>query len=370
MKAAVLEPSGKQLVIHDDVEIIAPRMGEVRVAVHYCGLCRSDLTVIENEGWVTDPMIVGHEASGKVEAVGPGVTHLKPGDRVVLSPVPPCGLCYFCVRSEHSLCLNSNSILTGTLADGETGLSRAGQKVMRGLGVGAFAERVLIPARGAVRIPDELPLDTACVIGCALQTGVGAVFYTAEVGIGATVLVTGLGGVGIAAVQGARIRGARVIIGSDPVAARRQVALDFGATHVLDPQAVDLREQCLTLTDQVGVDYCVECAGRSELMEAGLEALRPGGTLVCVGAPALEESIHIPSAAMFVASSKILKGCLLGSSNSPRDIPLLADMACQGTLDISSMITHRRPLEEINEAVEDMKAGRGIRTVLELCPED
>ena len=205
MRAALLEAPNKPLVMVDDIEIRAPHVGEVRVAVKHCGLCHSDLSIMNGSFPSGLPIILGHEASGIVDAVGPGVENLSPGDRVVLTPCPPCGNCYWCVRNEHSLCVNTTSIMTNALPDGTTGLSRGGEPVYRGLGVGAFAEYVITPTTGAIKISDDVPLDVACVIGCAVQTGVGAALNTAKIKEGDTVLVMGLGGVGMSVVQGARL---------------------------------------------------------------------------------------------------------------------------------------------------------------------
>src|SRR3989442_2521959 len=230
MRAAILEAAGQPFVVRDDVEIEAPRPGPVRVKVPHCGGCPSDLSVADGVFPAPTPIILGPEAAGVVEAVAAEVEGLAPGDHVVLTPVPPCGTCYWCVRREPGVCVNTAGIQTNTLRDGRTGLSRRGGMVFRGLNVGAFAEYVLTPATGAVKIPHEIPLDVACVVGCAVQTGVGAALNTARVAPGATVLVMGLGGVGLSIVQGARVAGAARIIAADPVAARRAAAIGFGAT--------------------------------------------------------------------------------------------------------------------------------------------
>ena len=196
MKAAVLEEPGRPLVVRDDVEISEPRSGQVRVRVTHCGVCHSDLSIADGVFPSPVPIVLGHEAAGLVDRVGPDVTGLAPGDPVVLTPVPPCGSCYWCVRGEPGVCVNAGAILSNTFADGTTGLSRGGDTVFRGVGLGGFAEYVLVPASGAVKIPSGIPLDVACVIGCAVQTGVGAVLNTARVAPGDTVLVLGLGGVG------------------------------------------------------------------------------------------------------------------------------------------------------------------------------
>src|SRR5262245_54056775 len=185
MKAAILEKAGQPLVTYDDVEIAAPRPGHVRVKVTHCGVCHSDLSVADGVFPCPTPIILGHEAAGVVDAVGPEVDGLTIGDHVVLTPVPPCGTCYWCVRGEPGVCINASSIQTNTLRDGTTGLSQRGRQVFRGIGLGAFGEYVVSPASGAVKIPATAPLEVACVIGCAVQTGVGAVLNTARVEAGA-----------------------------------------------------------------------------------------------------------------------------------------------------------------------------------------
>ncbi len=363
MVAAVLEAPGQVPVVRDDVEIEAPRSGEVRVRVSHCGLCHSDLSLADGTFPAPLPIVLGHEASGVVDAVGPDVRGLAPGDPVVLTPCPPCGGCYWCVRDEASLCVQARGIQTSALPDGRTGLSRGGQRVYRGLNVAGFAEYALAPASGAVKIPAELPPETACVIGCAVQTGVGAVLNTARVEPGATVLVLGLGGVGLSAVQGARLAGAARILVSDPVAERRDAAAALGATDLLDPAAGELALRVHELT-QVGVDYAFECAGRAGLVTTALAATRNGGTTVAVGAPPLGERIELGPAAAFVISGKKLVGCVLGSANSLREIPRLVALWQAGRLDLDALVTARRPLAEIGSALADLAASRGIRTVL------
>jgi Zn-dependent alcohol dehydrogenase len=203
----------------------------------------------------------------------------------------------------------------------------------------------------------------ACVIGCAVQTGVGAVLNTARVEEGATVLVMGLGGIGLSVVQGARVAGAARILASDPVAARREAASRFGATDLLDPTTDDVVSRARELTE-VGVDYAFETAGRASLIQAGLDATRVGGTTICVGAPPITETVTIGMPALFTLTEKKLMGCALGSSNSVRDIPRLLALWQAGYLDLEGLITARRSIEEVNEALDDLKASRGIRTVL------
>jgi S-(hydroxymethyl)glutathione dehydrogenase / alcohol dehydrogenase len=366
MRAAVLEAVGQPIVVRDDVEIIEPRAGEVRVRVRYCGLCHSDYSIVAGKFPVGGPVILGHEASGIVESVGAGVHHLAVGDPVVLTPLPPCGKCYFCQRNQHSLCVNGISLATMTLPDGQTGLSRGGSSILRGVGLGALAEYVITPASGAIKVDPDVPLDIACVIGCAVQTGVGAVLNTVAVEAGATVLVQGLGGIGLATVQGARIAGATLIVATDPIASRREAALRMGATHAIDPAEGDLHARIMALTANIGVDYAFETAGVAALIERSLDLTRSGGTTVCVGAPPLEDNVTINNVVIFASTEKKLCGCLLGSCNAPRDIPRLLALWRAGHLDLEALITSRRPLAEINEGFADLAAGRGIRTVIEI----
>lgn len=366
MRAALLETQGQPLNLVDDVAIRDPRPGEVKVRVRYCGICHSDLTIVDGAFPTSLPLVLGHEAAGVVEEVGEGVTSHVPGDQVVLTPCPPCGSCYWCVRGEWSLCVNSSGIMTNTFPDGTTGLSRGDTPVFRGLNVAGFAEYTVTQANGAIKIPAEVPLELACLIGCAVQTGVGAVLNTAKVVEGATVLVLGLGGIGLSVVQGARLASAAQIIVSDPVAERREASKLFGATHQLDPSSEDVVEATRDLTGGIGVDYAFETAGLASLVETGYHAARNGGTIVAVGAPPVDQGITLAPAALVTVSAKTLKGCLLGSCNSLLEIPRLIALWQAGRLDLEALITGRRPLAEVNEAMDDLRASRGIRTVLEI----
>ena len=365
MKAALLSAPKSRLEVVDDIVQDAPGPGQVQVRVSHCGLCHSDLSLIDGAFPAPLPIILGHEAAGVVEAIGDQVDSLAVGDPVVLTPCPPCGTCYFCVRGDTSVCEKTIGLATGTFADGSTGLRRGGETVYRGLNVGAFAQSVLTTATGAVKIDADVPLDVACVIGCAVQTGVGAVLHTAGVEEGATVLVMGLGGIGLSVVQGARLAGAARIFASDPVPERRAVAKNLGATDLIDPAKDDVVALVREAT-VVGVDYAFEAAGFASLVTTGFFATRNGGTTVCVGAAAIEEKIEIAPAALFTASGKKLLGCVLGSVNSLLEIPRMIALWKAGHIDLEALITRKRPLEEINEALDDLRAGRGIRTVLSM----
>lgn len=367
MRAALLEAPGEISVV-DDIEINDPRSGEVLVRVSHCGVCHSDLSVFDGGFPAPLPSVLGHEAAGLVEAVGPEVHTVAVGDPVILTPVPHCGRCYFCVRHQPTLCqVHSVALFTSLLPDGTTPLSRNGTPVFRGLATAAWGELAIMPEVAVVKVDRDVPLDVACVIGCAVQTGVGAVLNTARVEPGATVLVQGAGGIGIAVTQGARIAGAAMIVVSDPSPERRESAVRFGATHVIDPSAVDVPSATLELTNGIGMDYCFEAAGQAALIETGIAASRSGGTTVCVGAPSIDQGISIPMVTVFTSSEKKLIGCLLGSADSHREIPRLLSLWKAGRLDLEGMITSRRPLDEVGAALADMQARVGLRTVLDVA---
>jgi S-(hydroxymethyl)glutathione dehydrogenase / alcohol dehydrogenase len=362
MRAALLEASEKPLEVVSDIDIEDPRAGEVLVRVSHCGVCHSDLSLTDGRFPVMSPTVLGHEAAGVVEAIGPDVTELAVGDKVVLSPIAACNACYWCVRGEYGCCVNNASIMSGTLMDGRTPLSRHGQPVLRGVGLGGFAELVITPVSGAIKVADDTPLEVVCVIGCAVQTGVGSVLNTAKVPEG--VLVLGAGGIGIAMVQGARIAGAARIIVSDPNAERRENAIGFGATDVIDPLADDVVARAFELTNGIGVDDAFDAVGSTVAIDTCINSTRNGGTTVLVGAGGLDQQLNVSPPVLMTINERKIMGSCLGGSNGRRDIPLLIALWRAGRLDLEGMITARRPLGEINEAMADMTAGVGLRTVL------
>ena len=364
-RAAVLEQDGNLKV--DAVQVDDPRPGEVLVRVTDCGVCHSDYGYLDGSFPGARPVVLGHEAGGFVEAVGDGVEDLAVGDKVVICPLPNCGHCYFCIRNQPTLCAKySASLYMGTRLDGTSPLSRDGELVFRGVGVGGWAGLSLVPAVAAIKVGEDVDLSEACVIGCAVQTGVGAVLNTADVEAGATALVTGAGGIGVAVMQGLRIAGATAVIVADPVAERRETAMAFGATHTVDPEATDVAGFCREVTDGIGVDYSFEAAGIARLIELGLSATRPGGTSVAIGAPPIMDSVTIPMVSSFVIGEKRLLGCALGSVNAQRDIPRFLDLARTGQLDLAGMITHRFDLDRIDDAIGNLRDRKGIRTALRI----
>ncbi len=363
MRAALLEKNQQPLSFVEDIEVDDPGTGEVLVRVSHCGICHSDLTVVDMPGGTQLPCVLGHEAAGTVEEVGIGVTRLVKGDRVMLTPLPTCGACYYCSRNQPSLCVDGQNFMTGLRADGTSPFSRKGERVYQGFGLGGWGEYSVVDEGRAVKIDDDMPLEIACVVGCAIQTGVGAVLNTAKVEEGATVLVTGLGGIGVSIVQGARLANASRIIVSDPVAERRDYAANFGATDVLDPNEDDIVAKAIELTGGIGVDYAFDGAGHEKLIADCIAATRSGGTTTMVGAAL--GTLEMPVPAMFLTQEKKLQGCLLGSCNGHRDIPRFLALWRKGALDLESMITHRHPIADINVGLDDMRVSRGLRHVLE-----
>lgn len=366
MRAALFTEVGSPLKVVDDIELEEPRAGEVKVRVVACGVCHSDVSLVRGVYPAMGPTVPGHEAAGVVVETGPAVRSLAVGDHVVLTPNPACGHCDYCSKGLFSVCPDAMAIATSMLPDGTTRLSRSGETVFRGLGLAGWAEEVVVAEQGAVRIDPDVPLDVACVIGCAVQTGVGAALNTVKVQPGDQVLVIGAGGVGVSIVQGAALAGATRVIVSDPSPARRELALRFGATDVVDPADSDVVAVTLALTG-IGADYAFDAVGSARLVQSAMDATRNGGTTIMVGAAPIDDVIAVsPVTTMF--SEKRLVGSLLGSCWAPRDIPRLIELWRSGRLDLDAMVTARRPLEEINEAIDDLDAGRGLRTVMMITP--
>jgi len=365
MRAALLQSPESMLDIVDDVEQDAPEPGEVEVRITNVGVCHTDLSYIEGRIPATYPIVLGHEVGGVLERVGAGVTDLVEGTKVILTSRPPCGRCYWCIRGEVHLCAKSTAMLEGTYADGSTRLSRRGEKVYRGFVVAGFAESTVVPASAVIPVPDDTDLSTACILGCAVLTGVGAVLNTAKVTPGSTVMVVGLGGVGISVIQGAKIAGASRIIGLDPVAAKREQAKLLGATDVADPTEVPAHRLARELTQGVGVDFAFDAVGRTAIVESLMKGIRRGGMTVVVGLPRADETFAIGALGLNLYEKRLV-GCYLGSADPRREYGRLLALADTGLLDLESMVTDRRPFGQINEAFDDMRAGRGIRTVLEM----
>lgn len=363
MQAVVFtEPSAP--IEFTEVELAAPGPGEVRVKIAAAGVCHSDLHVKRGEWDAPAPLVMGHEGSGVVTELGEGVTSLAVGDHVVLSWVPPCGECRYCRSGHEARCQKVATVVApkGVLFDGTSRLTRDGETVHHYLGVSSFAEEVVVPASGAVKVRDDAPLDVIAVVGCAVATGVGAVLNTAAVEPGSTVAVIGCGGVGLNVVQGAKLAGAERIVAIDVLADKTQMALQFGATDRIDASEGDAVEQLFELIPD-GVDYAFDAIGRTITTEQAIRMLGLGGAAVIVGLPPTGAKASFEPLVLAEADQRIL-GSNYGSVRPSIDIPALVDRYMDGQLKLDPLISGRRPLAEAAEAFDDLEAGSVLRTLL------
>ncbi|SDG99398.1 S-(hydroxymethyl)glutathione dehydrogenase / alcohol dehydrogenase [Leifsonia sp. 98AMF] len=363
MQAVIFtEPS--EPIQFTEVDLAAPGPGEVRVRIAAAGVCHSDLHVKRGEWDAPAPLVMGHEGSGVVTELGEGVTSLAVGDHVVLSWVPPCGDCRYCRSGHEARCQKVATIVApkGVLFDGTSRLSRDGETIHHYLGVSSFAEEVVVPASGAVKVRDDAPLDVIAVVGCAVATGVGAVLNTAAVEPGSTVAVIGCGGVGLNVVQGARLAGAERIVAIDVLPDKTQMALQFGATDRIDASRADAVEQLFELIPD-GVDYAFDAIGRTSTTEQAIRMLGLGGAAVIVGLPPTGAKASFEPLVLAEADQRIL-GSNYGSVRPSIDIPALVDRYMDGQLLLDPLISGRRPLAEAAEAFDDLEAGSVLRTLL------
>jgi len=339
-----------------ELELAPPGPGELLVRVRAAGLCHSDLSVIDGSRPRVMPMALGHEAAGEVVAVGDGVTGFSAGDHVVLAFVPACGSCGPCVRERPALCEPGAAANTaGTLLSGER---RWGDGVHHHLGISAFAEHIVVSERSAVQVDPALPFDIAALFGCAVLTGVGAVVNAARVQPGESVAVFGLGGVGLAALLGARLAGAQTIVGIDVVPAKLALALELGATHTLaagEGVVAAVRE-----ATGGGADHAIETAGSSAVLADAYAATRRGGTTVTVGLPDPAQMLSIPAVGL-VAEERTLRGSYLGSCVPRRDVPRFVALHREGRLPVERLLTHRISLDDLNEGFDRLASGESVR---------
>lgn len=360
MKAAVCEAYGQPLNV-TDVDLAPPQTGEVKVAIRATGVCHSDLSIQQGKLPYPTPCILGHEGAGEVVEVGDGVTAVKPGDRVVAMWTPMCGECYMCRRGQTYLCEGVRGM--GMMDDGTSRLSKDGKVILHGINSATFAEAAIFRQHAVVKIADDVPFEVAAVVGCGVLTGVGAAIYTADLKPGESVVVIGCGGVGINVIQGARLAGANPIIAIDTIADKLDMAKRFGATHLIDASTGNAQAEVMELTSARGADATFEVVGAPALQRMAFDMSRRGGRAIMVGAAGLTDEVTLPS--MFLSlGEKTAKGCYYGSCDPKRDIPLFLDLWKAGKLDLEGLITKTAPLDAVNQAFEDMEAGKVIRTVL------
>ena len=361
-KAAVLYEVGEPLVI-EELELEGPRENEVLVKYVASGICHSDYSFRYGVLPTSVPSVLGHEGAGIIEEVGAGVTHLKPGDHVIASLTPACGKCVFCLESKPFLCVEMSAVIwEGSLLDGSKRFTNSkGEKVGQLVCVGTFSERAVIPAGMAVKVDDKAPLETICLIGCGVTTGVGGALNTVDMKEGDKCAVIGCGGVGLSILQGARIKGANPLIAVDPVAEKRELAMSLGATHTIDPFNENLKGRIKEITGK-GVHFAFEALGSMKTIDDAYSILRPTGEAIIVGVPNLKEKYELPVYNLF--AEKELRGSIYGSSRPKRDLPLFVDWYMNGDLKLDEMITKRIALEDVNQAFEEMGRGEGARTVI------
>ena len=348
-----------------ELQLDRPGVGELTIKIHAAGLCHSDLSVINGDRPRPVPIVLGHEAAGEVTEIGAGVSDFKVGDRVVLAFVPSCGECEACLAGRAALCVPGAAANTaGTLTSGERRWSgEEGELLHHHLGISAFSEQTIVSELSAIKIPDDLPYELASLFGCAVLTGVGAALNAAEIEPGQTVAVFGLGGVGLAAVMGAKLAGAGRVIAIDPVEHKRALALELGATDTLEggPGTV---EELKEMTDG-GPDRVIETAGSAKVLETAYLATRRGGITVTVGLPNPEALLSIPAVSL-VAEERTLKGSYLGSANPSEMLPQLFDYWRAGKLPVEKLISGRLKLDEINEGFDRLASGEAIRQIVVL----
>ncbi|PPS82646.1 zinc-binding dehydrogenase [Streptomyces sp. MH60] len=357
VRAAVVPAAGAPLEV-TGIELPEPGPGRVRVRLAAAGVCHSDLSLSNGTMRVPLPAVLGHEGAGTVVAVGEGVTHVAPGDAVVLNWAPSCGACHACSLGEVWLCANA---LAGA-ADVHARRADDGTDLHPGLNVAAFAEETVVAAGCVLPAPEGIPLTEAALLGCAVLTGYGAVHHSAKVREGETVAVFGVGGVGLATLQAARIAGASKIVAVDVSAEKEELARAAGATDYLIASDTTARE-IRALTAKQGVDVAVECVGRAVTIRTAWESTRRGGRTTVVGIGGKDQQVTFNALEIF-HWGRTLSGCVYGNADPARDLPVLAEHARAGRLDLSALVTERIALDGIPAAFENMLAGKGGRALV------
>ena len=357
-RAAVLRTIGEPLVI-EEIELAPIAPDQVRVRIAAGGVCHSDLSQATGLLPAGTPCVLGHEGAGVVEAVGSEVHHVVTGDHVAIAWTAACHRCWFCNHGEVHLCQNA-------IADSYSmpyATDASGTALFTSMGVSSFATATNCLGRALVPVDKEIPLEIVSLIGCGVATGAGAALNTAPVAHGSSVAVIGLGGVGLAALMGAAVRGATQIIAVDPVESRRAAAAELGATHVIDPADGDVAKQIRAMTGKRGADTVFEAVGAPGTIDAAIRGTRRGGTTCVVGAAKPGDTVELSAYDLFM-NGKTLVGCQYGSVVPERDFPLLLDLWRAGRLPLDRLVSRRVGLDDVNSAFDDLVRGAGIRTVI------
>jgi NDMA-dependent alcohol dehydrogenase len=363
--ALMLAQPGKWETV--EVEVEAPRQDELLVRLVHSGMCHSDDHVATGDLPVGIlPTCGGHEGAGVVEEVGPNTPDWKVGDKVVLSFLPACGRCRWCASGMQNLCDNGAGTLMGVRPDGSTRMSLDGKPVAQMAGISTFSQYTTVSTMSSIPCPDDIPLDVACLTSCGVGTGWGSAVNSAEVRAGDVVIVMGVGGIGINAVQGAAHAGASVVIAVDPVEFKRTTALQLGATHAYEGIA-EAADFARSITNGQGADSCIVCVGvtEGEHIAQGFDAIRKAGTCVVTGLGKWADNSIPISATQLTLFQKRLQGSLFGAGSPTKDIPAMLALYRQGRLKLDELITRRYTLDQVNEGYADMRAGLNMRGVID-----
>jgi S-(hydroxymethyl)glutathione dehydrogenase/alcohol dehydrogenase len=365
-RAAVAFAAGKPLEVVD-VELDGPRAGEVLIEVKATGICHTDaftLSGADPEGLF--PTILGHEGAGVVVDIGPGVTSVKKGDHVIPLYTPECRECEYCLSRKTNLCQKIRTTQgKGLMPDGTSRFKFEGKPILHYMGTSTFANHIVVPEIAVAKIRPDAPFDKVCYIGCGVTTGIGAVIWTAKVETGARVVVFGLGGIGLNVIQGARLVGAAQIVGVDVNPAKSNLAREFGMTDFVNPKDVkgDIVAHLVELT-KGGADYSFDCTGNTTVMRQALECAHKGwGQSIIIGVAAAGQEIS--TRPFQLVTGRVWKGTAFGGARGRTDVPKIVDWYMDGKIDIDKLITHKLPLERINEGFDLMHEGKSIRAVVE-----
>jgi S-(hydroxymethyl)glutathione dehydrogenase/alcohol dehydrogenase len=369
MLAAVLDTPGEGDVLSlREVEIADPGPMEVLVRILTTGICRSDVHYLRGVWYHATPAILGHEGCGIIEAVGPGVSGARIGEKVVLTFTPSCGTCRFCVVGRSVLCENTaRAAAQGTMWDGTTRFFDHGKPVHHLSLVSSFCEYTIVPHNGAITIPADTPSEQACLLGCGAMAGLGAALNTAQVRPGDSVAVFGCGGVGLSVIQGAKLCNALPIVAVDAQAVKEKAARQFGATHFVNSTLTDPVRAVREITDG-GADYVFEAVGRTDTAELAYKATRKGGTTVLIGQPGEDELAGFPPYWIAQDEQRII-GSSYGSAQPMLDYPKVLRLVRHGLLDLEHLVSAVWPFERINEAIRTVETGTVNRMVLRVTPE-
>jgi S-(hydroxymethyl)glutathione dehydrogenase/alcohol dehydrogenase len=360
IKAAVCYAPNAPLAI-EELELDAPKEGEVLVRMASAGVCHSDYHVMKGEWNPPLPMVLGHEAAGVVEAVGPGVTLSKPGDHVILNFRPNCGWCRYCTTGRPVLCNGADSP-RWMMFDGTVRLHKGGGDIYHFARVASFAEYAVVPQSGAVPVRKDMPLDLACLVGCSVMTGIGAVVNTAKVTPGSSVVVIGCGGIGLNVIQGAVLAGAGRIIAVDMLENKLAFAREFGATDIVDASHGDAVERIVEMTDG-GADYAFEAIGKSQTILQAYESTCLGGVTTVVGMAPETDQVSI-NALSLPRTERTIVGSWYGGARPFVDLPKLVDLYLANKIKIDELVSRKYPLDQINEAYDALANGEVARSIL------